>query len=150
MATGPHIRLVLWKAAKAVEKVDRANIAQTGHALSDFTIMEALLHKGPLPIYKIGEKVLLTSGSMTAAVNRMEKDGLVKRIQDPSDGRCFYVHLTKKGRHMIKKAYAKHAKTLEKIASVLSDSERKELVRLLKKIGLFAESLKSDTTSKLK
>ena len=149
MATGPHIRLVLWKAAKAVEKVDRASIAQTGHVLSDFIIMEALLHKGPLPINKIGEKVLLTSGSMTAAVNRMEKDGLVKRIQDPSDGRCFYVHLTKKGRRMIKKAYARHKETLEKIASILSDSERKELVRLLKKIGLFAESLKSDTTSNL-
>ncbi len=146
MATGPHIRLVLWKAAKAVEKVDRASIAQTGHVLSDFTIMEALLHKGPLPINKIGEKVLLTSGSMTAAVNRMEKDGLVKRIQDPSDGRYFYVHLTKKGRNLIKKAYAKHEKTLEKIAGVLSDSERKELVRLLKKIGLFAESLESGST----
>jgi vacuolar-type H+-ATPase subunit D/Vma8 len=45
---------------------------------------------------------------------------------------------------MTKKAYANHEKTLEKIASVLSDSERKELVRLLKKIGLFAESLESD------
>jgi DNA-binding MarR family transcriptional regulator len=54
------------------------------------------------------------------------------------------VHLTKKGRHMIKKAYAKHEKNLEKIASVLSDSERKELVRLLKKIGFFAQSLESD------
>jgi MarR family transcriptional regulator, 2-MHQ and catechol-resistance regulon repressor len=144
MANGPHIRLVLWKAAKAIEKVDRASIAQTGHVLSDFTIMEALLHKGPLPINKLGDKVLLTSGSMTAAINRMEKKGLVKRIQDPSDGRCFYVHLTKNGRHMIKKAYAKHEKNLDKIASVLSDSERKELIRLLKKIGFFAESLKSD------
>ena len=105
--------------------------------------MEALLHKGPLPINRIGDKVLLTSGSMTAAVDRMESKGLVKRIQDPSDGRCFYVHLTKKGRKMIKTAYAKHEKTLEKIASVLSDTERKELVRLLKKIGLFADSLES-------
>ena len=146
MPTGPHIRLVLWKAAKAIEKVDKVSIAQTGHVLSDFAILGALLHKGPMPINRIGEKVLLTSGSMTAAVNRMEKDGLVKRIQDPSDGRCFYVHLTQKGRHMIKKSYAKHEKTLEKIASVLSDSERKELVRLLKKIGLFAESLGSNTT----
>jgi MarR family 2-MHQ and catechol resistance regulon transcriptional repressor len=144
MSTGPHIRLVLWKAAKAVEKVDRASIAHTGHGLSDFTIMEALLHKGPLPINQIGEKVLLTSGSMTAAVNRMEKDGLVKRIQDPSDGRCFYVHLTQKGRQTIKTAYAEHEKNLEKIAGALSDSERKELVRLLKKIGLFAESLAPD------
>ena len=141
-----HIRLVLWKAAKAVEKVDKASIDQTGLGLSDFTIMEALLHKGPLPINRIGEKVLLTSGSMTAVVNRMEKKGLAKRIQDPSDGRCFYVHLTKKGRKTIKTACAKHVKNLEKIASVLSDRERRELVRLLKKIGLFAESLEPDNT----
>jgi MarR family 2-MHQ and catechol resistance regulon transcriptional repressor len=80
---------------------------------------------------------------MTAAIDRMENKGLVKRIQDPSDGRCFYVHLTKKGRKMIEAAYAKHSKNLEKIAGVLSDKERNELVRLLKKIGLFAESLES-------
>jgi MarR family 2-MHQ and catechol resistance regulon transcriptional repressor len=146
METGPHIRLVLWKAAKAVEKVDRASIAQTGLGLSDFTIMEALLHKGPLPINQIGEKVLLTSGSMTAAIDRMENKGLVKRIQDPSDGRCYYVHLTKKGRKTIRTAYAKHAKNLEKIASVLSEKERNELIRLLKKIGFFAESLESGNT----
>ena len=146
MTTGPHIRLVLWKAAKAIEKADRASIAQTGLGLSDFTIMEALHHKGPLPINQIGEKVLLTSGSMTAAVNRMQDKGLIKRIQDPSDGRCFYVHLTKKGRQTLKPAYAKHKKNLEKIAGVLSDRERTELVRLLKKIGLFADSLESDKT----
>ena len=73
METGPHIRLVLWKAAKAVEEIDRASIAQTGLGVSDFAIMEALFHKGPLPVNQIGEKVLLTSGSMTAAVNRIEK-----------------------------------------------------------------------------
>lgn len=144
METGPHIRLVLWKAAKAVEKIDKASITQTGLGLSDFTIMEALLHKGPMPINQIGEKVLLTSGSMTAAIDRMENKGLVKRIQDPSDGRYFYVHLTKKGRKMIKAGYAKHEINLEKIASVLSDAERSEIVRLLKKIGLFAESLELD------
>ena len=146
MQTGPHIRLVLWKAAKAIEKVDKASIAQTGLGLSDFTIMEVLLHKGPMTINQIGEKILLTSGSMTAAVDRMANKGLVKRIQDPSDGRCFYVHLTKDGRKMIKASYAKHEANLEKIAGVLSPAERRELVRLLKKIGLFAESLDLDKT----
>ena len=138
--------MVLWKAAKAVEKVDKASISKTGLGLSDFSIMEALLHKGPLTINQIGEKVLLTSGSMTVAINRLEGKGLVKRIQDPGDGRCFYVHLTKEGRKRIKKAFAKHEQNLEKIAIVLSDEERRELVRLLKKIGLFAESLGSGNT----
>ena len=138
--------MVLWKAAKAVEKVDNASIAQTGLGFSDFAIMEALLHTGPLLINQIGEKVLLTSGSMTAAVNRMENKRLVKRIQHSSDRRCFYVHLTKKGRKAIEEAYAKHAMNLEKIADILSDKERGELVRLLKRIGLFAEKLAMDKT----
>ena len=133
--------MVLWKAAKAVEKVDKASIAKTGLGLSDFAIMEALLHKGPLPINQIGEKVLLTSGSMTAAINRLEKVGLVKRVQDHSDGRYFYVHLTKPGRKVIKEAYRNHQLNLEKIAEMLTNEERKELVRLLKKIGFHADKL---------
>jgi MarR family 2-MHQ and catechol resistance regulon transcriptional repressor len=141
MESGSHIRLLLWKAGKAIEKVDRASIDETGLVLSDFTIMEALLHKGPLPINTIGEKVLLTSGSMTAAVNRLESKGFVTRIQDPSDGRCFYVHLTRQGAKVIKKAYAKHALNLEKVAEVLTKAERNELARLLKKIGRHAESI---------
>jgi MarR family 2-MHQ and catechol resistance regulon transcriptional repressor len=140
METGAHIRLILGKASKAIEKFDRESIAQTGLNLSDFTILEALLHKGPLPINTIGKKVLLTSGSMTAAVNRLEKRGLVKRVKDSSDGRFFYVHLTKKGKKTIEEAYSEHERRLEKIAAVLSSRERKELLRILKKLGRFAQS----------
>ena len=87
MESGAHIRLIFGKAYKAIEKVDRESIAETGLNLSDFNIKEALHHKGPLPVNTIGKKVLLTSGSMTAAVNRLHKKGFVKRIQDRSDGR---------------------------------------------------------------
>ena len=142
MESAANIRLVLWKAAKTIEKVDRTSIAETGLHLSDFQIMEVLLHKGPLPINAIGEKVLLTSGSMTAAANRLEKKRLVKRVQDPSDGRCFYIHLTDEGRDIIEKAFISHEQNLEKIAAVLSPDERNELVRLLKKIGYNAEKVK--------
>lgn len=141
MTSGPHIRLVLWKAAKAIEKVDRASIVGTGLQLSEFTIMEALLHKGPLPINTIGEKVLLTSGSMTAAINRLESKGFVRRIQDTSDGRFFHVHLTEIGRMVIKNAYEKHAANLEQVAKGLTEKERCEFVRLLKKIGRQAEQV---------
>lgn len=141
MTTAPHIRLVLWKAAKAIETVDRASISGTGLQLSEFTIMEVLLHKGPLPINAIGEKVLLTSGSMTAAINRLEKKGFVRRIQDASDGRFFHVHLTEIGRIVIQNAYEKHSTNLEEVAAALSQEERNELVRLLKKIGRHAEQV---------
>lgn len=141
MTTAPHIRLVLWKAAKAVDKIDRAGIAETGLHLSDFAILEVLLHKGPQSISAIGEKVLLTSGSMTAAVNRLERRGLVRRSQDPADGRFFHVHLTAAGRKEIERAYAAHVENLEAVAAVLTDSERDQLVRLLKKLGRHAETM---------
>ncbi len=113
MGSGAHIRLVLGRTAKAIERVDRHSIAETGINLSDFEILEALLYEGPLPINTIGEIVLLTSGSMTAAANRLEERGLIKRIKDPSDGSYFYLHFTKTGRRLIKVAFAKYAKNLE-------------------------------------
>lgn len=134
------------ESGQSVEKIDRASIAATGLGVSDFTLMEAIFHKGPLRVNEIGEKVLLTSGSMTAAVNRLENIGLVQRIQDPSDGRCFYVHLTKPGRKVIQEAFSKHQKNLEKVAAILSVRERGELVRLLKKIGFHADQVLKDVT----
>ena len=141
MTTGAHLRLVLWKAARALTRVDQLSIKETGLGLSDFSIMEALMHKGPLQIGEIGEKVLLTSGSMTAAINRLEKGGYVKRMRDTEDGRCYYVALTKSGQKVIESAYAKHEGNLEKVAAALSHDERAELVRLLKKLGLHASNL---------
>ena len=144
MKSGSHIRLILGRAARAIDRVDRTSIADTGLNVSDFSIMEALLHKGPLPINTIGEKVLLTSGSMTAAANRLEQKGLIKRIQDPSDGRCFHLHLTQSGRQLIKEAYEKHSQNLERLADVLTTDERSELARLLKKLGKHAQNIDLD------
>ena len=141
METGAHIRLIFGRSYKSLEQVDRASISQTGLNVSDFSILEALLHKGAMPINTIGEKVLLTSGSMTAAANRLEKKGLVERIQDPSDGRCYYLHLTKNGLKLIREAFRRHSDNLEKIFAVLDENEREELIRLLKKIGHQAQSM---------
>lgn len=141
METGAHIRLVLWKAAKAVERVDRASIADVGLQITEFAILEALLHKGPLTITAIGEKVLLTSGSMTAAINRLEKKDLVKRVQEPSDGRYFNVHLTDTGRFVIEGAFEKHKQNLENVMTALTHSEREQLVTLLKKLGRQADKI---------
>jgi MarR family 2-MHQ and catechol resistance regulon transcriptional repressor len=142
METGSQIRLVLGRAAKAVDRVDRESIAGTGLITSEFGILEALLHKGALPINTIGKKVLLTSGSMTAAANRLVEKGLVQRVKDPSDKRRFHLHLTSSGSRLIKKAYARHARNLDQIASVLTAKERSELVRLLKKLGLHAQTFR--------
>jgi len=103
---------------------------------SDFAVLEALLHKGPLPVNEIGKKVLLTSGSITVAVDRLETKGLVERRAHCTDRRARMVHLTKEGRKLITRAYAAHAADLEGLASAsLTRKEREMLIRLLKQIG---------------
>ncbi|HEY2964431.1 MAG TPA: MarR family transcriptional regulator, partial [Pyrinomonadaceae bacterium] len=101
-------------------------------------VLEALLHKGALPINEIGRKVLLTSGSITAAVDRLENKGLVERQAAKNDRRAKIVHLTKEGKKLITRAYAEHAADMEHLAAELSANERATLIRLLKKIGLKA------------
>jgi len=101
-------------------------------------VLEVLLHKGPQPVNIIGRKVLLTSGSITAAVDRLESRKLVRRTVDPKDGRGRIVQLTKTGRHLIARAFQKHAMDLEETMAVLRSGERLELVRLLKKVGMWA------------
>src|ERR1700730_14653038 len=77
--SGVHVFLVLWKAASAVRSYAEEGISELERCGSDFAVLEALLHKGPLPVNEIGKKVLLTSGSITVAVDRLETKGLVER-----------------------------------------------------------------------
>ena len=137
--TGVHVFLVLWKAARAVEAYAEKSVSELQMCGSDFAVLEALLHKGPLPINEIGKKVLLTSGSITVAVDRLETKVLVERRPHGTDRRAKIVHLTKEGRKVITRVYANHAADMERLASAsLTRAERKTLIRLLKKIGFEA------------
>ena len=134
--SGVHVWLVLWKAARAVEAFAENSIAHSEMCGSDFAVLEALLHKGPLPVNEIGKKILLTSGSITVAVDRLEDKGLVERRAHGTDRRTKVVHLTSAGKKLITRVYADHAADMERLASVsLTRSERDTLIRLLKQIG---------------
>jgi MarR family 2-MHQ and catechol resistance regulon transcriptional repressor len=134
--SGVHVFLVLWKAANAVRAFAEESISELTMCGSDFAVLEAILHKGPLPINEIGKKVLLTSGSITVAVDRLETKGLVERRAHATDRRTRVVHLTKEGRKLIAHLYADHAADMEGLASgSLTKTERATLIRLLKKIG---------------
>lgn len=134
--SGVHVFLVLWKAACAVEAYATKSVTELEIAGSDFAVLEALLHKGPLPVNEIGRRVLLTSGSITVAVDRLEARGLVERRPHDKDRRARIVNLTKAGRKLITRAYGRHAADMERLASAsLTAAERRTLIHLLKKIG---------------
>ena len=139
-AKAVRVWLILWKAAHAIERNAAASAAASGLGLSEFAVLEALLHKGPLPVNVIGKKVLLKSGSITAAVDRLEKRKLVRRAAAADDRRARMVQLTDAGRELIEEAFRRHEADMEQTLAVLKSAERIELVRLLKKAGLWAEA----------
>ena len=139
-----RVWIVLWKAAHAIEQNALRSVSALGLGLSEFAVLEVLLHKGPLPVNVIGKKVLLTSGSITAAVDRLESKKLVRRTADTGDLRARIVQLTETGRHLIERAFQQHANDMEETMAVLRSWERTELVRLLKKVGIWAAARLDD------
>jgi MarR family 2-MHQ and catechol resistance regulon transcriptional repressor len=137
--SGIHLWLVLWKAYESLRRHAEKHIASLPLGMSEFAILEGLLHKGPLPVNTIGAKVRLTSGSASVAIDRLEKKGLVERRNHPRDRRTRVVHLTAQGRKLIQSAFADHTAAMEQAAAGLSRRERAELLQLLKKLGFSAE-----------
>jgi MarR family 2-MHQ and catechol resistance regulon transcriptional repressor len=133
--SGVHVWLVLAKAfhALAVRAEGSLKLSEAGLGDSDFRVLEALLSKGPLPVNTIGPKVWLTPGSISVAIDRLEKKKLVKR-QTTDDRRVRLVKLTAKGRALVAKTFERHAAAMEK-SNTLSKEERANLLLLLKKLG---------------
>jgi len=136
--TAPRLWLVIFKSHRALSLLAEQSIANTGLCLTDFAALEALLHKGPLTITEIQDKVRLASGSMTAAVDRLEKLGLVVRKSSPSDRRARVVELTAQGKRLAASSFKRHAKDLEALMSALSEKEKEQIYVSLRKLGLLA------------
>jgi len=135
--TAPKLWIVLARCHRALAISVEHSITNLGLCLTDFMVLEALLHKGPLTISEIQAKVLLASGSMTAAVDRVERMGLVVRKTTDKDRRARVLELTAKGRRLIERAFAEHARHLEGAMSVLDAEEKQDLYAGLKKLGQF-------------
>src|SRR5213080_2261102 len=112
-STGVHIWLVFMNAFQALLPHAAQSIEQTELGDSDFRVLEVLLHKGPLPVNTIGPKVWLTPGSISVAVDRLVKKGLVARKERTNDRRVRQVELTAKGRALISRGFREHAAAME-------------------------------------
>ena len=127
------------KAHRTLRRHAERSIEAVDMCLSDFAILEALLHKGPQSVSELGRRIELTSGSMTTAIDRLEARGLVTRADHATDRRTWVIHLTPEGRALISKVFARHEQAMERAMRGLSKSERATLTDLLKRLGTTAD-----------
>ncbi len=138
-SSGIHLWLVLWKATRSLEAHAQRSIRGFDMCQSDFGVLEALLHRGPLSVKELGAKVLLTSGSMTAALDRLTARGLVTRQDDAHDRRSRIIHLTDAGRELIERMFAEHRDAMEQAVAGFPVEERLTLIESLRRLGRSAE-----------
>ena len=115
-----HCWLVWRKAHEAASDYLYKGLEKTGISDTDFRALEALLHRGPLPVNTIGPKVHLTAGSISVAVDRLLEKGLVSRAESPDDRRVPIVALTKTGKNLIVPIFRKHSAEIAKCLPTLA------------------------------
>jgi MarR family 2-MHQ and catechol resistance regulon transcriptional repressor len=102
---------------------------------SQFAVLEALYHIGPMTAGEVSQKVLKSGGNLTLVIDNLERDGLVRRERDAKDRRVIHVHLTEAGKGKVEAVLPGHVAALVDEFKVLSAGEQRTLGELCRKLG---------------
>lgn len=133
-ALDAFIKLV--RAAESVSGRVETHFSGLGVTVSQFGVLETLLHRGPQYQKDLAKKTLKSTGNMTMVVDNLEDRGLAKRVRDEQDRRHYKVQLTEKGRLLISNFFPEHVERIVREMSILSNEEQEMLAALCKKVGL--------------
>lgn len=136
----PELYTVLTRAYNWVNAHAIRDIRCYGLNPTEFGILELLYHKGPRPLQQIGEKILISSGNITYAVDKLEQKQLLVRKPATNDRRVIFAELTEKGHELLAEIFPKHSEALQKATAGLTTEEQTQIIQLLKKLGLAAQA----------
>jgi MarR family 2-MHQ and catechol resistance regulon transcriptional repressor len=136
-ALGAYINLL--RATNTITSLALKHLDAYGLTQSQFAVLEALYHVGPMCLTDLARKILRTSGNLTMVVDNLEKSGMVKRVQSETDRRYFSVEITDKGRELIARIFPGHAQQITRLMSRLTPEEQETLRELCRKLGVDSE-----------
>ena len=145
-ALNAYINLV--RASDSVLSKIAVHLESEGVTMGQFAVLEALLHLGPMCQHALAEKLLRSGGNMTLVVDNLQKQGWVKRQRQEKDRRMVEIHLTPKGRRLIKRIFPEHAKVIARVMGELTPAEQEDLRRIARKLGRGAEELCAERLKK--
>lgn len=134
-----HVWIAINRTVGSIHKHLRRQVEAHELTLTEFAVLEALLHKGPLTHGQIADQVLLASSSMTYVIDKLEERGLLRRRQSEEDRRKKLAELTQEGRAKIDAAFPEHAGLIEDLMADLSLEEKREAASMLRRIQRYAE-----------
>jgi MarR family 2-MHQ and catechol resistance regulon transcriptional repressor len=137
-ALSAYVKLL--RAHRAVVALVERGLVGTGLTLTQFGVLEALLHKGALTQRELGRRVLTSPGNLTEIIDRLAARGLVRRAPSPADRRAVQVTLTEAGEMLIRRLFPPHAQDIARAMAGLQAPELTQLDALLARLGHAAEA----------
>ena len=134
----------LWRAAHAVEVNTNRHLSDHNLTISQFGVLEAVYHLGPLSQRQLADKILRSSGNLTMVIDNLERDGLVRRDRDELDRRIMRISLTDEGRALIEQVLPRHVQGIREVFSAMHPDELAQLSVLTRKLGLALNDLNED------
>ncbi|MBM3908943.1 MAG: MarR family transcriptional regulator [Gemmatimonadetes bacterium] len=147
-ATALKLFVVLARAQQAISERVEGSLVSHGLTHTEFAILEALYHKGPLLLGEVQRKILVSSGGITFLVDKLANRGLVERRLCPSDRRARYAALTRKGEALMAQIFPAHADAIREAMAGLSRAEQKQATALLKQLGLAASAASPESAKR--
>ncbi|WP_019638741.1 MarR family winged helix-turn-helix transcriptional regulator [Paenibacillus fonticola] len=138
-AASLKLLVVLSKAYKTIMDHAIKDMRQRGLSPSEFTILEVLFNKGRIPLQQIGDKILITSGSVTYNIDKLVKKGLIRRVPCEQDRRVIYAEITTEGTELFENIFPDHSEFVHSRLSGLNYEEKLQAIELLKRLGKGAE-----------
>lgn len=129
------VYIKLARAANTTQIYAKTGLEESGLSYSQFAVLEALHHLGPLFLGDLARRILRSSGNLTLVLDNLEKRGLVKRRQKGNDKRFVLATITAAGSRLIAKIFPNHARQIAQVMNRLTASEQEQLGRLCKKLG---------------
>ena len=125
----------LARAANTAISYAREGLDEAGLTPSQFAVLEALYHVGPLNLGDLARRILTSSGNLTLVIDNLEKRGLARRTQPEKDKRFILATITSAGKKLISRIFPQHARRIVEIMARLSLREQEQLGRLCRKLG---------------
>lgn len=132
-ALNAYVKLA--RAANTAMAYARVGLEDADLTLSQFAVLEALYHVGPLNLGDLARRILTSSGNLTLVVDNLEKRGLAKRCQQGHDKRFILATITPAGRKLMAKIFPHHSRRIVEVMSRLTPAEQNQLGRLCRKLG---------------
>lgn len=134
----------LVRATETITAITHKHLAEYNLTISQFGVLEALYHLGPMCQKNVARKILKSTANITTVIDNLEKRQLVKRERSAEDRRYITIHLTSQGKTLIKQVFPAHMEGIVKSLSVLKPSEQRQLAKLCKKLGLAVQDGQAD------